>query len=218
MAQETHLPHDIANMENASEEEILKTSRQYGYTRPGKEYFLFRGSDGIVFPSEQEREEWMKNPPPGSTNPFVPPKINSIGMEKYLPSIQKIIDDARALLSSAAKGETYALAYFLDTYFQEAARKRYMTVTSDASSPWHYKIDLNDNAKLGEIPFEDFIYLFGFLLPSLSKNAPIDFSNTKICAECGKFYQAKGKKALYCSERCRSRARAKNKKETEEKE
>jgi hypothetical protein len=63
------------------------------------------------------------------------------------------------------------------------------------------------NMDIKQVSFRDFILITGILLPMFHDKSEIKLRYTKKCITCGKFYQAKGKKAFWCSERCRSQYR-----------
>jgi hypothetical protein len=58
------------------------------------------------------------------------------------------------------------------------------------------------------MPLEDFVEIKGILLPLFNKDN-LTFEFTKKCVVCGRYYEAKGPKAIFCSAACRSRYRRK---------
>ena len=76
---------------------------------------------------------------------------------------------------------------------------------------WRPRIDINSNTQLGlDLDITDYIDIAGLLLPSITKNETI-LEYTKKCLNCGTYYQAKGSKAVFCREACRSSYRRKKK-------
>lgn len=77
---------------------------------------------------------------------------------------------------------------------------------------WKPRIDINSNTQLGlDLDITDYIDIAGLLLPSITKNETI-LEYTKKCLNCGTYYQAKGSKAVFCREACRSSYRRRKKK------
>lgn len=91
-------------------------------------------------------------------------------------------------------------------FFKEAAAKDLITL-SKTNEKWKFNISYNVEAmSRDDIKFEDKFNTLFFLLPVISKSDVV-LEYTKKCAECNSFYQAKGEKSIFCSEKCRSRYR-----------
>lgn len=81
------------------------------------------------------------------------------------------------------------------------------------ASKWNSFIGLGANVQDGyDLDIDNYIDLNGILLPSLQRS-DIKLEYTKKCMNCGTYYQAKGQKAVFCSEACRSSYRRKMKKQ-----
>lgn len=90
--------------------------------------------------------------------------------------------------------------------FKRAVAKGVISSLPIAKDGWHHRIGLGMPIQ-ADVPIEDLVEIIGILLPLHDPYSDVRFEYTKKCVICGKFYQAKGSKAIYCSERCRSRAR-----------
>ncbi|MBQ9406620.1 MAG: hypothetical protein IJU37_07805 [Desulfovibrio sp.] len=178
-------------------------------------YFRSTAIDGLIFYTEEERHKWV-----GNRNPFV--KQDRIKFLSNNPShlLAEIIDELGNALRKDIKSKSIILEQCsngfqpiikLSDWLKLAVEKNVLTCSHDPNDDdWIYRIVVTEQLEnTSNLTFEEYITLKWLFLPLLTPNAEIKLKYTKKCACCGDFYQAKGDKAIYCSERCRSRMRAK---------
>lgn len=76
------------------------------------------------------------------------------------------------------------------------------------SETWLYSLGTTANWQNKTVAVEDYVEINGLLLPTVT-DSQTKLKQTKKCAMCHKYYQAKGAKAIYCTETCRSKSRFK---------
>lgn len=127
--------------------------------------------------------------------------------EMLVPHVQKV---ARFLDLVMENGR--GLLFYSQEIFKRAARAEAITTQIDLSSHWQGRLGLSQLG-LSKMTLEDLVEIYGILLPLFDPESDLRFEFTKKCSVCGNYYQAKGLKAIYCSEKCRTRERTQRKKE-----
>lgn len=114
----------------------------------------------------------------------------------------------RRVLDRCSNGEIPYL--YVNKCFKKASELGSFCV---AWKKWDAFIGLNGDIADGlDLDITDYIDLTGVLLPSITRDdTKLEYS--KKCINCGTYYQAKGQKAVFCSEACRSSYRRKMKKQ-----
>lgn len=198
-----HLPHHIANTNGADKNAWQQICGQIGLITPDKPYIQLSGRPGRIFFDEEQRVGAEKLSATLCQNPFVGEEPCRLITGADLSELEKYANSVRAILKLCSEGIFPLLQ--VNHIFKRLSGK--FTLAPKADSPWAVIIDLSDEARSGNLSLQDFVDLNGILLPSLDSSNPIRLEHTKICKCCGDFYQAKGPKAIYCSEKCRSRVR-----------
>lgn len=122
-------------------------------------------------------------------------------IDSHIVQIQKILDE-------------YVVGNLPHKYLYMCYKKaKKLDCISFKVRKWDSFIGLDTNVQKGlDLDIDDFIDLTGLLLPTL-QGGEVKLEHTKKCKNCGTYYQAKGEKAVFCSEACRSSYRRKMKKE-----
>lgn len=205
MAPETKFIHNYANclaspekaMRLLSDQNIITANRPFTL-RNVKETNLFLDDDALYRylnhsdPFIQDRRRNEKN------RVFTPDDCSSL-----IPHIiycREILD--REI------GSHFGIMMNLRHSFRKAADLGILTPQPIPGDGYHYRIGLSESPAK-EATVEDLVEITGFLLPSLDLSSDVRFEYTKKCTICGNYYQAKGAKAVFCSEKCRSRKRFK---------
>lgn len=206
MAAEILFPHMFANLD-ITIPNLESFCQQYDIIRPEKNFILLEEEDEQVYFTEQSKNN---------------KEIQIVDEKPYAPITRKVMDDED--LKSIKITQT-GIQKFLDAcidgqmpffeilkFYKQCERKNYLTVNPLQGDMWHIHPTISDAVKFAKIPLTDYIYIRGILLPTFGgKHDPIQFAWTKRCQSCGKYFQAKGPKTIFCSETCRSRVRFKAK-------
>lgn len=126
-------------------------------------------------------------------------KLIQLEFIQHIKFIRKILDNIIAGIPPTLE---------INAIFQRAIELKIIRLEIIPES-WQYGLSLNDARFTNEITtIEDYVDIKGILMPSISTCAT-KLKFTKKCAICQKYYQAKGVKAIHCSETCRSKSRFK---------
>lgn len=216
MAPETYLIHDYANSKSGSQiEEVL---RSYGIVDQVGPIGTRSSLGEKLFASQESLEYYKKGYPSGN------PVVVDARRKEDLRLIN--LDDYGKLTFHAEKMGRF-LGNLIDNgvslmFIQQEIFKRAVQLNAIVSNPipgdsWHFRIEIAQPMP-ESLTLEDLIEIRGILLPVHDLQSNVRFDYTKKCVVCGKYYQAKGKKAIYCSERCRAHVRNQKKKEEMNKE
>lgn len=203
MAQTFLFPHLFANME-VTPRELEAFCRQVGLISGTKPYVFLKETDSRFYFDADSLTGVGADLIEG--NKFHP-VTRTLMKEEDLESLKVVQVRLRKFLDSCIEGSLP----FLDVVeiFNDFQKKKYITLGPAAKSPWWCVVEFADCVRLGNVPLGDLINAFGILHPVLAKGeSPIKFEWTKKCVSCGRYYQAKGPKAVFCGETCRSRARS----------
>lgn len=132
---------------------------------------------------------------------------NSI-FSRICDNINIHISQIRDALNKCCEGQ---VPYnYIEDYFENAKKLNHLTI---CRNQWNSYIGLDSNVTDGfDLDIIDYINFNGMLQPIIAPdNTKLEYS--KKCMNCGTYYQAKGEKAVFCSEACRSSYRRKMKKE-----
>lgn len=171
--------------------------------------FSFRSNPSEkIFCSEEALERYMKGYP--SSNPFIRGARSKESLRvreanefsRLAPHINAINEFLKNCLQNPV-----GLSSFIPTLFRKAVEAGAITSGPISNDNWHMQIMVSTPIIERTLPVEDLVEIMGLLIPLHDLNSNLKLEYTKKCVLCGKFYQAKGKKAIYCSEKCRSRAR-----------
>ncbi len=165
----------------------------------------------MIFFSEGDMEQEEKLPKLVAESPYSI-CVKRLITEADLTSVEKKAQFARLFLEKCSKGEVPYLE--ITCIFQKCQRQNFLTIAPLKDDAWKFQVCLAGAPEQGNITFEDAVDLFGILVPALG-SSPVHFEWTKKCKNCGKFFQAKGPKTVFCSETCRSRARFQTQREVE---
>lgn len=212
MAPETKFLHKYANCDSDTKKvaQVLEQDR----FEPTSNGFLMRCDKKTrYFFSREELERYKNNFP--INNPMVKEARSSevlcvaqvSDFERLLPHVAEM----RSFLDSVMENGR-GLMFKPQEIFKRAAKSEAITTQIDFSTQWKCRIGISQLG-LANIPIEDLIEIYGILLPLFDPYSGIRFEYTKKCAMCGSYYQAKGPKAIYCSEKCRTRARTRRSRE-----
>lgn len=215
MAQETKLVHDYANCRDAKN--IQSLARTRGLIQENKPFTTRRATSEKLFYSQSDMDNYLSVSQSG--NPFMAKQRKR---EDYRLATE---GDYAAMLPHAREFEKFldntmvmpaALQNFPQMIFKNAVESS-LLVCLPTHDGWKCQIGLVQ--PMPEIvTLEDLLEIWGILLPLNDPNSDVKFEHTKKCVVCGKYYQAKGAKAIYCSERCRGQARNQKRKEDMNKE
>jgi len=174
---------------------------------PSHASYFFRvkhPSDKIVFFDPDGLEKWNAS----ISNPFLHiANGDAISLggdedESILDYINRDIVRKRQILDDCIRGvPPFAI---MQSCLKLAVETGVVTC-EPLSDGWNYRLQFTQN--LAVLAVEDYMAITGIFLPMMFSKSEIQLRHTKKCLICGRYYQAKGDKAVYCSERCRSRAR-----------
>lgn len=212
MAVTKKLIHDYANCKDnpISAQDVL---RSYKVILSGYPFSFRSNPDERIFYSEAALEGYVKGYPTG--NPFIKEtrskeSLRVMDANEFVRLANHINEINERL--EACQHNPFALANFIPDVFKKAVEMGAITSAPIPGHTWHYGIVISAPILERRIPIEDLVEIVGLLIPLHALNSDLKLEYTKKCLVCGDFYQAKGEKALYCSERCRSRARFQTKK------
>lgn len=164
-----------------------------------------------LFFSPEESAKYAQVYPGG--NPFIKEarqkEVHRVATENDLQLLAVHTGEIRQFLDTVMENGR-GLLFRPAEIFKRAAAYGVVVSAPANGDRWHQQIDLAVGV-LDRIAIEDLVEIVGILLPLHDPGSDLKFEDTKKCVECGAFYQAKGPKAIYCSEKCRSRARKKAK-------
>lgn len=211
MAPETKFIHDYVNSKNASQiEEVLRNHGIVDPWRPCRTRFCQMEK---LFPSTEALDYYKKDYPHG--NPLViearkEEDLRLITLDDY----DKLTLHAEKMRKVLGNMRDNGISLYI---FQQKVFKMAVELNAIVSNPipgdsWHFRIEMASPMP-ENVALEDLIEIRGILLPVHDPQSDVRFEYTKKCVVCGKYYQAKGQKAIYCSERCRAHVRNQMRKE-----
>lgn len=209
MAPERKFVHNYANCGDdlAGLQDLLVANRIIEEDWP----FKTRGGDCELFLSEKGLELYLT-----TSNPFVAEARKAsrarVASEEDFCALLPHVAEIRGLLEKCTQSY-WNLSVYVGQIFKKAAASGAIISTQIKTDSWHHQIELARPINRLGFPVEDIVEIMGILEPVHNKLSDVKFEYTKKCLVCGSFYQAKGKKALYCSEKCRSWARNHNHKD-----
>lgn len=211
MAPETHLVHDYGNSKSARQiEEVLRT---YGIVDPMRPFRTRATPRENLFASQESLEYYKKGYPSG--NPFLVDQRKKEDLRlATFEDYEGIIPHAELMgsfLGNVIDGGI-SLLNFPQRILKNAVAFNAVVSMPIPSDRWHFRLELA-HPMPENVPLEDRVEICGILLPLHDPQSDVKFEYTKKCVVCGKYYQAKGQKAIYCSERCRAHVRNQKKRE-----
>lgn len=216
MAPEIKFIHEYANCGNDAE--MLALLMRYNLIRrDGKPFVIRKDTSTKLFYSQEELDWYIKAYPSGNPLTIAGRSEENIRLATCgdFASLMPHVRFVKSIMESLAKNDPTVLMGYAKNMLKTAIETDAIISSPIPDDPWHYQLAASWKMADHILPIEDMVEIHGILIPLHNPKSDLKLEYTKKCKVCGKIYQAKGQKAIYCSERCRSQARAQCKKEVQ---